>query len=138
MRVTGTVQDGRLKFDAASLAQLHAFIRTREGRSLTLTVTGAKRTDPQNRLLHVYVPMIAEHFGYVESAAMASDAIVADVKRDLMGACYGWTTGPMGNQVPTRPHTSSLSVDEMTDFLDWLYRFCAEHGLVLPDAARAA
>ena|SRR5689334_3393541 len=106
----------------AALRQAHEFgwrcdIEIRKHRS--------QRSLEQNAYLHaVPFPIIAEHVG---------DSIEG-VKLDLMGECFGWKeSGMSGHLYPVKPHTSSLTVDECTFFIEWLIAFAAQKfGLQIP------
>lgn len=71
------------------------------------------RSDDQNKYLHAGpLPILKREFGY--------DSI-EDLKRDLMGECWGWKISPLTKQpVPIKPHTSEMTVDEFSHFIDWL------------------
>jgi hypothetical protein len=106
------VKSGRIEY-----ADLPAFIRSLRrlpdfDGSLTVEQTPRQRTHPQNAYLHaVCFPLVAEFCGQS----------VEETKRDLMGECWGWMTSPIsGREVPVRPHTSEMSVEECIYFIDWL------------------
>lgn len=83
-----------------------------------------QRSLPQNAYLHAHpFPILAAHFG----------CSVTEVKRDLMGECWGWKTSPVtGQQVPIRDHTSEMNVEECNFFIDWLLPWAlVEHGVEL-------
>src|SRR5262245_38812369 len=85
-----------------------------------------KRTLEQNAYLHaVPFPILAEHFG----------CSVEDVKYDLMGERWGWKPSPLNphRMIPVKPHTSDMTVEECTQFIDWLLPWAAtEHGVLIP------
>lgn len=86
-----------------------------------------KRTLKQNRYWHAEPFFkLAKHFG----------CSVQTAKLDVMGEFWGWEMGPLGHLVPVKAHTSDMTVEEGTVFLDWLIPWAAEeHGVVilLPD-----
>lgn len=86
----------------------------------------SKRTVDQNAYLHaVPFPILAEHFG---------DS-VEGVKLDLMGEKWGWKPSAVdpSRMVPVRPSTSSMTVEECTEFIEWLIPWAAtEHGVLIP------
>lgn len=85
-----------------------------------------KRSLDQNAYLHaVPFPILAEHFG---------DS-VEGVKLDLMGEKWGWKPSPLDptRMVPVKPSTASMTVEECTEFIDWLIPWAAtEHGVLIP------
>lgn len=80
----------------------------------TLTVERfvKQRTLPQNAYLHAHpFPILARHFG----------CSINEVKRDLMGECFGWKTSPItGRPVPVKEHTADMNVEDANFFIDWL------------------
>lgn len=92
-----------------------------------------KRSLDQNAYIHaVPVPILAEHFG--ES--------VGDMKLILMGECWGWRFDPLaGREIPIKAHTSDMTVEECTYFIDWVIPWAmVNHGvdIPLPHEAEAA
>lgn len=57
---------------------------------------------------------------------------IEGVKFDLMGECWGWTTTKQGHHIPVKPHTSDMSVEESTFFVDWVVPFGAQRGVDVP------
>lgn len=57
-----------------------------------------------------------------------------ELKRALMGECWGWTTCPLTKQpVPVKAHTSAMTVEECTEFIDWLIPWAqVNHNIRLP------
>ena len=92
---------------------------------VTITVGKVKRQRSldQNAYLHAGpFPILAEHFGYT----------IPEVKLVLMGECWGWQT-LAGHDVPRKPSTSEMSVEECTYFIEWLLPWAmTEHGVALP------
>jgi hypothetical protein len=60
------------------------------------------------------------------------DSIEA-TKLVLMGECWGWKRNAFtGRDVPVMPHTSSMTKEQCTFFIDWLIPFAAQKfGLVI-------
>ncbi len=89
-------------------------------------VVGEKRSLDQNAYLHaVPFPMIASHLG---------DS-VEGVKYDLMGEKWGWKPSPFdpSRMVPVQPSTSKMTVEQCSEFIDWLIPFAAQKfGLSIP------
>jgi hypothetical protein len=84
----------------------------------------SQRSLDQNAYAHAWpFRLLAEHFG---------DS-VEGVKLDLLGECFGWTAAPITKRlVPVKPHTSALTVEEFSHFIDWLVMFGASNGVVIP------
>lgn len=80
-----------------------------------------KRTDRQNRYWHAEPFLkLAKHFG----------CSVAAAKLAVMGEFWGWEKEPItGHDVPVKAHTSDMTVEEGTVFLDWLIPWAAEQGV---------
>lgn len=81
---------------------------------LTIRVKVAKpqRTLDQNAYLHAEpFPKLATFFGQS----------VEETKYVLMGEKWGWHRDPItGREIPFKPSTSSMTVEECTEFIDWL------------------
>lgn len=84
-----------------------------------------KRTLRQNAYWH------AEPF---LKLAKAWGSSVDDAKLVAMGQFWGWHE-VQGYQIPVKAHTSDMTVEEGTVFLDWLIPWAAEQGIeiLLPD-----
>lgn len=85
-----------------------------------------KRTGKQNRYWH------AEPFLKLAAAWGCS---VNDAKLLAMGTFWGWHD-VLGKELPVKAHTSDMTVQEGTVFLDWLIPWAIqEHGveILLPD-----
>lgn len=80
----------------------------------------------QNAYLHAKpFPLIAEEMG---------DS-VESVKYDLMGERWGWKPSPLDpkRMVPVKPNTSGMTVEECSEFIDWLIPFAAQKlGVLVP------
>ena len=68
--------------------------------------------------------MLAEHFGYQ----------LHEMKLVLMGECWGWRHDPVsGKEIPIKVHTSDMSIEECTHFIEWVIPWAAtEHQFVIP------
>jgi hypothetical protein len=93
---------------------------------VTIRKQRTQRSLDQNAYLHsVPFPLLAAHFG--ES--------VEGIKYALMGEKWGWKTSPLNpfQQVPVRPHSSSMTVAEASEFIEWLVSWAmTEHGVSIP------
>ncbi len=117
---------GKLRLDE-KLAFKAAMRKLKPGRVVVKVEQPAtKRTLDQNAYLHaVPFPILAEHFG---------DS-VEGVKLDLMGEKWGWKPSPLdpNRMVPVQPSTSKMTVEQCTEFIDWLIPWAAtEHGVLIP------
>lgn len=77
------------------------------------------RSLAQNAYLHAAVfPVIAEHVG----------CSVEDIKYDLMGEKWGWKESALDvrRMVPVKPSTSSMTVAECKEFIDWIIPFALD------------
>lgn len=85
-----------------------------------------QRSVDQNAYLHaVPFPLLAAHFG---------DSIEG-VKYDLMGEKWGLKPSAVdpARLVPVKPSTASMTVEECTEFIDWLIPWAlTEHGVSIP------
>src|SRR6185312_1630102 len=111
--LSGTLRNGKLTFDHPTRYRqyIQRLSRTVERVTVTIEKYVKQRTLPQNAYLHaVPFPILAQHFG----------CSVTEVKRDLMGECWGWKTSPVtGQQVPVRDHTADMNVEDCNFFIDW-------------------
>lgn len=91
---------------------------------MTLEAHVENRSADQNKYLHAEpFPKLMEAFGYDS---------MEELKRDLMGECWGWTVSPITQQhVPVRPHTSEMNVEECTFFIDWLIPWGTQRGVLI-------
>lgn len=124
----GSVSDAaRLVLLDNERALRHAYLKSLVGRTVDVIVRKQRvqRSQDMNKYLHaVPFPILAEYFG---------DSIEG-TKLDLMGECFGWKKSPTtGRDVPVKPHTSDMTVEESTFFVDWLIPWAAQqHGVVIP------
>lgn len=88
-----------------------------------------QRSLDQNSYLHAEpFPKVAEFMG----------GTIEEAKYTLMGHCWGWKFDKLaGREVPVKPSTSSMTVDEASYFIEWLPPWCFEHcdglQILLPD-----
>ena len=121
-----TIQSGRVELD--SEAQYRSLVRNMPEGRYTIKVEKyvPQRSLDQNAYLHAGpLPVLKREFGYDSTE---------ELKRDLMGECWGWTTSPItGRQIPMREHTSDMDVQEFSHFIDWLIPWAmVKWGIVLP------
>lgn len=83
-----------------------------------------QRSVDQNAYLHATVfPLLASEFG---------DS-VEGVKFDLMGEKWGWTVTAGGHHLPVKSHTSGMTVEECSEFIEWVIPWAlTTHGIALP------
>ena len=87
----------------------------------------SKRSLDQNSYLHSSTGpfrLLADHLGYD----------IEEVKYVLMGQCWGWIYSELaGREIPVKPSTSKMTVDEATYFISWVIPWAAtEHGVSIP------
>jgi hypothetical protein len=130
---TGRVtEDGRLELAADEARYRRDHLRSLAGRDVEVIVRKrrVKRSNPQNKYLHAVVfPLIADEM---------CDS-VEGVKFDLMGERFGWTeTKGSGRAIPVRPHTSEMTEEECSDFIDWVIPWAAVTlGILVPPPRKA-
>lgn len=129
MLFTGPV-DTRGHLDPDTRAYVADYLRTFPGQQVDIIVRKHRkqRTLKQNAYWHAEpFVKLAKKFGCSVDAA----------KLAVMGQFWGWEREPItGHEVPVKAHTSDMTVDEGTLFLDWLIPWAAEeHGveILLPD-----
>jgi hypothetical protein len=82
-----------------------------------------QRSTEQNAYIHVAAAFLAEEFGNE----------IDEMKLILMGEKWGWHRDKAtGREVPIKPHTSDMTVEEATEFIDWLPRWALGHNITLP------
>lgn len=126
MRFSGRVERKRL--DADVRCHIADYIATFDGLEIDVIVRKHRkqRTLKQNAYWH------AEPF---LKLAKAFGCSVDHAKLVTMGTFWGWEK-VQGHDVPVKAHTSDMTVEEGTLFLDWLIPWAAEeHGvqILLPD-----
>lgn len=124
--------DTRGKLDADVRVQVADYLRTFPGMAVDIVVRKHRkqRSLDQNAFLHAEpFPKLAKAWG--ES--------IARTKLICMGEFWGWepvTVGKVKVFLPVKAHTSDLTVEECTTFIDWLLPWALEeHGveIVLPE-----
>ena len=107
-------RQGKLQIDQRFQQPLMEHLRGLIGKPVEVTVKGKRRQRSldQNSYLHAAVfPPLAEKFGNT----------IDEVKYALMGECFGWKRDPIsGREVPIKPHTSDMTVEEARQFIDWV------------------
>jgi hypothetical protein len=118
------IVDGKLKLESP-VGFADAMRRRKDG-PVTVTIADLKsqRSLDQNAYLHAAVfPPIAEHCGYS----------IPECKLVLMGECWGWKHDTLsGRDLPIKPSTSEMTVEDATYFIDWVIPWAAtELGVVV-------
>lgn len=131
--------EGRLELDEREASYRRAHLQSLVGRDVEVIVRKKReqRSLDQNAYLHaVPFPLLQEELGY-ES--------IEELKYALMGACWGWKPDRMtGREVPVKPSTSSMTVEECSQFIDWLIKWAgtpgnlSTHGIHIPLPNEAA
>ncbi len=108
-------EDGRLDLLDTERDRRRMYLRTLAGKHVEVVVRKVRvqRSVDQNAYLHVGpFPVLAEELGY--------DSI-EELKLALMGECWGYHRDRVsGRDLPIKPHTSDMTVEECTHFIDWL------------------
>lgn len=108
--------------------QVMAHLRTVEGQPVEVVIRKprSKRSLDMNAYLHSDTGpfrLLAEHFG----------EDMTGIKYALMGECFGWVHSEVaGREIPTKAHTSDMTVEESKLFVDWVIPFGASHGVMIP------
>jgi len=117
---TGQIDGGgNLILTPSEAPHRRRWLESLAGRDVEIVVRKkrTKRSLDQNALIHAIASTLADHCGNS----------LAEMKFELMGACWGWRTLKSGLVVPVKLHTADMTVEEATQFIDWLYPWCAEH-----------
>jgi hypothetical protein len=104
--------DGKLELLTSEAQQRREYLRTLAGEHVEVIVRKPReqRSEDQNAYLHaVPFPLIADHTGYS----------IEEVKLVLMGECWGWHQ-VAGHDIPIKPHTSDMTTEECSYFIEWL------------------
>lgn len=116
--------DGRLEFDGLHKARLRRHLSGLIGKPVEVVIRQRrkKRSTDQNAYLH------AEPF--LKLAAKWGES-VARTKLICMGEFWGWEPCRItGALLPVKAHTSDMTVEECTTFIDWLIPWgLTEHGV---------
>lgn len=112
-------------------ANLHAFIdRLPKNKAFAVEVKAhsPKRSDPQNR----YLWGVA--YAALAKALPGWDA--EDIHEYMLGEHFGWERAELLGRVKLRPirRSSKLDKKEFAEFVDFIQRKAAEHGVDIPDA----
>lgn len=111
--------EGRFFYETAENSDRQNYFRTLAGQRVEIVVRKqrSQRSLDQNAYIHaVPVAILAEHCGYS----------VPEMKLVLMGECWGWKT-VAGHEIPVKPHTSDMTVEEARQFIDWVIPWAMEH-----------
>src|SRR6476660_6385940 len=115
----GQIVDGKLVLETPE-AFKQAMWRMKPGPVVVrIEQPHSSRSLAQNAYLHAApFPILAEYFG----------CSVEDVKYDLMGEKWGWKESAMdpNRMIPVKPSTSSMTVAECNEFIDWLIAWAME------------
>lgn len=111
-------EEGRLELSSKHAFRLGCKAMAPGPVVLRMKHQASKRTLDQNAFLHaVPFTILADYFGLS----------VEETKYALMGEKFGWTDNPLGGPaIPVKPSTSSMTVAECTDFIDWLIPWALE------------
>ena len=84
-----------------------------------------KRTLDQNKFWWaVPVRILAEHCGYTDT----------QMHYALLGECFGYGAGPVGHDVPNKPSSKELTVEEFRQLIDWVLVWApSELGVLIPE-----
>lgn len=123
----GAVAGGHLLWAEHERALRRIHLGRLEGHPVDIVIRRhqSQRSRAQNNYLHAVVAKtLSEHFGYT----------VAEIKLILLGQCFGWRLDPLsGREIPVKLHTAELTVEECTEFIDWVIPWAQiEHGVSIP------
>jgi hypothetical protein len=123
--------EGQLHLDMQR-KQVSAILKARFGGKrveLEVRERKSKRSDRQNRAFHAAITPWAHELGYA----------VEELKRDLLGLCWGYYEQKSKSKltgeehlVPLKPHTSKLNTKEFSDLMEFTVMKAAETGYVMP------
>ena len=120
-------EDGQLLLLDTERALRRVALRRLAGHAVEVLIRKERtqRSLDQNAYIHaVPVTILADHFGYT----------VPEMKLVLMGECFGWHLDPIsGREIPIKPATSSMDVEECTRFIEWVIPWAmTNHGVAIP------
>lgn len=99
--------------------QIRAALKRFAGTAVTISIEPYKeqRSKDQNAYIHaVPVTLLAEFLGYT----------IPEMKLILMGECFGWKLESIsGKEIPVKPATSSMTIEECQYFIDWVIPWAA-------------
>lgn len=120
------IYDLRIAEDQEAFKQ-HANDLYKRMAKVELRESRQKRSLSQNAIFHLWVAVIAEHFGELDLALMKDE-----LKRLHLGERV-YYSAITGEERTTINRTRDLSQDEMTDFLTRLKTWAeSEYGILLP------
>lgn len=123
--------EGHLQLDETERPTRERFYRSLVGKPVDIIIRTHqdRRSLDQNAYAHaVPFPMIAEEWG----------EDIETTKLLLLGECFGWRDTRDGHRIPMKPHTSGLTVEEFSHFIEWMVWWAAqprnvcEHGFAIP------
>jgi hypothetical protein len=127
-------EDGAFVADAHEADQRKNYLRFLRGQRVEFVIRKArtKRSEDQNKYLHaVPLPLLAAEWGEdIETAKLL-----------ILGECFGWKETRNGRQLPLKPHTSGLTVEEFSHLIEWLPPWAMVNfgvNIPLPNEAEAA
>lgn len=88
------------------------------------------RTKEQNALGHVIATAIADQV-WLDGRRWDLDSWWIYIKKQVMG--FGIKELPDGSFIEVEPRSNNTSTKTFSDFIEYLYYFAAEHGVVIPD-----
>ena len=120
-------EDGTLVLFEAERARRRAHLQSLAGKIVEVVIRKERlrRSNDQNAYIHaVPVFLLAEYFGYS----------LDEMKWVLMGECWGWRMDKVsGREIPLKPHTSDMTVEECSHFIDWVIPWAmVNHGVAIP------
>lgn len=120
-------EDGKLQLLELERPQRQNYLRYLAGKPVEVVIRKrrAQRSLDQNAYLHgVPFPILADHFGNT----------IEEMKYALMGECWGWKLEKAtGREVPVKAHTSRMTVEECSHFIEWLIPWAMiNHGVQIP------
>ena len=90
------------------------------GYKVDLKIVKQKRTIQQNAFLHVLITLFGIEFGYT----------IEEAKTHLKRSCPFMRY--QKNDEWFLKRTSEMNVDEISEFMEWIYNHSAQNGLILP------
>lgn len=112
---------GTLELLSSEQGLRRAYLKCLAGKAVDVIVRPHRkqRSRDQNAYIHaVPIPILAEHFGYT----------VPEMKLVLMGECWGWRLDRVsGREIPVRCHTAEMSVEECSQFIEWVIPWAMVH-----------
>lgn len=124
----GQINDAatRILWDADAALPRLRWMKTLAGERVEVIIrkARAKRSLDQNSYWHgVVFPLVSEYTGYT----------IPETKLVLLGECFGWQKIG-GHDVPIKPSTSDLTVEEGSRFTEFFGPWAVEHcgGLQIP------